>query len=77
MLYDVHTHSLGRPIVKNGPMAGCRNFLTHKWVIITPKPVSKEAAIEIANLQPFHAVVGVHHSAEKVFDNGKMPQSLD
>lgn len=73
MRYEVSVHEYGRPMVQRGPMAGCRDFPTHKWTRITPKPLGLVRATALADEQPLHAVVTPWQTAGTVYDNGKAP----
>jgi hypothetical protein len=74
-MYEIAKHAHGAPVVRWGPMQGCRDFPQHKWLTVG-KERSKAKAIALAEAQPVHAVVVVAYTSTKVFDNGKQPADL-
>ena len=71
--YSVQIHHYGSKVVQRGPMSGCQNFPKHYWTCIAE--FSKKAeAIAAAAAQDTHAVA-LAHQVNKIFDNGKAPQS--
>lgn len=72
--YQVSRHYYGRPIVKNGPAAGCPDFPTHKWVHVTQYAIpALGRAKALADAEPGHAVVTPWLGSEAIYDNGKAP----
>lgn len=72
-MYEVAVHDhCGRMIDGgiNNPLQGLLS-VKHTWARITPRPVGKARAVAMAERQPFHAVVCVWRTADKVYDNGK------
>ena len=76
-MYEVTIHSHGRPVVKNGPMAGCLEWPKHQWTCITPRLMGLAKAKALADAQECHAVVTRRNSSETVYDNGKPPALPD
>jgi hypothetical protein len=73
MRYEVSVHSYGRPMIRRGPMAGCRDFPQHKWQRINARPLGLKKAIALAESQAGRAVVTPWQQAGAVYDNGKEP----
>jgi hypothetical protein len=72
-MYEVAAHDHCARMIDGGvnnPAQGLLN-VKHAWTRITPRPVGLARAKQIAAEQPFHAVVCVWKTAEKVHDNGK------
>lgn len=72
--YQVAVHCHGRRLItRDGPGQGLLEWPAHTWATISTRPMGLNAAIDMADAQPQHAVVTVWMSAEKVHDNGKPP----
>lgn len=73
--YQVHVHSYGRQLItRDGPCQGLLEWPEHRWGVVSQRPMGLKAAIEMADVQPHHAVVTLWMDAEKVHDNGKTPE---
>lgn len=71
--YEVATHDHCGRMVGGGMNNPCEGLLNvrHAWTRITPRPIGLARAKALADAQPFHAVVCVWRTAEKIHDNGK------
>lgn len=71
-MFEVSIHEAGKVMVAHGAHSGLLQS-RNRWVRITPRPIGRQRAEELANAQPTHAVVNAWGSAEVVYDNGKPP----
>jgi hypothetical protein len=76
-MFEVAIHGYGKPIVRRGAAEGLPDFPKHTWTRITPRPIGRGRAVNLAADHPFHAVVTVWQSSETVYDNGKAPYLPD
>ena len=72
-MFEVSIRFHGRPVVKRGPAEGLLDWPRSLWKRITPRPLGLKRAMALANAQGQHAAVNVWQTAEKVYDNGKLP----
>ncbi len=72
--YEVAVHFFGRRMCRrDGPCQGLLDWPEHKWTRLTARPLGLQAAIALANAQEHHSVVAVWGTAQKTYDNGKLP----
>lgn len=72
--YEVSIHFYGRKLItRDGPCQGLLEWPAHKWTRVNNRPLGLARATALADAQGQHAVVTVWQTADKVYDNGKVP----
>lgn len=75
--YNVITLSLGREVIKHGPMQGCIGLEKPKFDLLNKRPVGMDKARKIADEAPIaakvYAVVDGVTMSEPLYHNGKEP----